>query len=328
MPSVVQVPWLTIEEPSNDEVVTLEAEEKRLWLISKGRDPSGSVRLGCPHRVALRLAQVENQEDFERKKSEDALGYPLFVHARISRTVKASSSQTGGKDFVGHTLEEVLPVSWTKSEAPNASFASLLTVLNNLPPHDECIQFAFLKDLQEDPHYGFRIVYDGKPGPMATYAAVLVESVRATTTTSCGDGFKAETKDIRDVAHLSLATATEVDVVHQEPSYTIVGFSGLNGIVKLDPPRGKKSRFAVILLDKFESGVIEMQKAEYVEQEDAEGAVACFQRLRQLCKLIHPVAGTKRTHAESERFVQSPVCMKKCRNLRSMPTDTSLFGDP
>ena len=162
---------------------------------------------------------------------------------------------------------------------------------------------------------------------MAAYAAVLVEPVRATTTTPCGDGFKAETTDVRDVAFLGLDAPTEADIVRQEPSYTVVGFSGLNGIVKLDPPRAKKSRFAVILLDKFQGGVLEVHKAEYVEQEDAQGAVACFQRLRQLCKRIRPVAGTKRSNAESNNFVASPVTMKKCGTLRQVPTDGSLDGN-
>ena len=115
-------------------------------------------------------------------------------------------------------MEDVVPVSWTKSEAPNASFESFLNMLNNLPPHDECVQFAFLKDLQEDPHYGFRLLYRDQPGPMAAYAAVLVESVRATTTTLCGDGFKAETTDVRDVIFLGLDAPTETDIVRQEPS--------------------------------------------------------------------------------------------------------------
>ena len=82
----------------------------------------------------------------------------------------------------------------------------------------------------------------------------------------------------------------------------------------------------MILLDKSQGGVLEMQKAEYVEQEDAKGAVACSQRLRQLCKRIRPVAGTERSHAESNNFVASPVTMKKCRTLRQVPTDGSLDG--
>ena len=329
MPSVVQVPWLMVEEPDEHDQVTI-PDGSRLWLLPKGRDPSGSVRLGCPQRVALQLAQVENQSDFQRKLAERNLGYPLFVHARISRTIKPSSSGTGGTDFVAHTLEEAHSVSWTKSEAPNASFKNLLTILNNLPPHDECIQFAFLKDLQEDPHYGFKIVYDGQPGPKAAYAAVLVESTRATTTEACGDGFKTETTGIRDVAALGLHGSTSdqqgqpIDLLKPESTYTIVGFSTLQGIIKLDPPRGKKSRFAVVLIDKFNGGILEMQKTEFVEHDEAQGAVECFRRLRKLCKQIRPRASGKRTHAESANFIDSPENMKKCRSLRAMPTETSL----
>ena len=334
MPAVVQVPWLMIEEPDEEEQVTI-GDGSRLWLLPKGRDASGSVRLGCPQRVALKLAQVENQADFERKQAEKSLGYPLFVHARISRTVKASSSQTSTTDFVAHTLEETQPVSWTKSEAPNASFKNVLAILNNLPPHDECIQFAFLKDLQEDPHYGFKIVYDGQPGVRAAYAAILVESIRATTTEPCGDGFKTETTGIRDIAALGLPGSNSDDLVEfepgkacdllaTEPAFTIVGFSTLQGIIKLDPPRGKKSRFAVVLIDKFMDGTLEMQKAEFVEQDEAQGAVDCFRRLRKACKHIRPLATKKRTHTESANFVQSPENIKKCRTLRAMPTEGSL----
>ena len=70
MPSIVQVPWLSIDEPNSDDVVTVE-DGSRLWLIAKGRDPSGSVRLGCPQRIALRLAQADDQKHFEEKKGRD-----------------------------------------------------------------------------------------------------------------------------------------------------------------------------------------------------------------------------------------------------------------
>ena len=331
MPPIVQVPWLMIDEPARDDNVTINDNKggDRLWFVPKGRDPSGSVRLGCPHRIAMELAQVSSKEDFQKKQAEDTLGYPLFVHARISRSVKIGSSQNDAevlsKNYVSHVIEEVVPVSWKKTEAPNASFKSLLAILNNLPPHDECIQFAFLKDLQEDPHYGFKLVYDGVPGIKAAYAAVLVESVRATATTPCGDGFMAKTTDLQDVAALPSGTAdSQADALS---NYTVVGYSGLNGIIKLDPPRGKKSRFAVLVIDKVANGVFEMQKAEYVESEDVAGAVLCFQRLRKLCIQIRPTGGSKRSHAESTAFVESPINLKKCRSLKEMPTDCSLNPD-
>ena len=328
MPPIVQVPWLQVEEPNSDDNVTVSGGS-RLWLVPKTRDASGSVRIGCPHRIALELAGADNQEQFERMQAEETLGFPLFVHARISRTVKTGSAQTGAEEVVRHTLEEVMPVCWKKTEAPNASFQNLLAILNNLPPHDECIQFAFLKDLREDPHYGFHIDYDGVPGNKAAYAAVLVESVTATQTTPCGDGFKAETPDVRDVANVRfLAPESEIDILKDEVTYKVVSFSGLIGIVKLDPPRGKKSRFAVLLVNEFKDRVLEMHKAEYVEPEDAAGAVECFQRLRQLCKMIRPSASAKRSHAESSNFVQSPIDLKKCRTLKAVPTDGSLDGTP
>lgn len=99
--------------------------------------------------------------------------------------------------------------------------------------------------------------------------------------------------------------------------------------MKLDPPRGKKSRFAVLLVDKIDDVTVEMQKAEFVEPEDAVGAVKCFQRLRQVCKQIKqitPSGSAKRTRSESNSFVASPMDLKKCRSLKAVPTDASIDG--
>ena len=101
-------------------------------------------------------------------------------------------------------------------------------------------------------------------------------------------------------------------------------FSNLNGIVKLDPPRGKRSRFAVLLVDKIDDMTVDMQKAEFIEPEGAVGAVNCFQRLRQVCKQITPSGSAKRTRSESGSFVASPKDLKKCRTLKAVPTDASI----
>ena len=333
MPSVVQIPWLLLEEPAQDEDVEVTNQHGgRLWFVTKARDCSGAVRVGCPQRIALTLANATDKGDFKAKHGENSLGFPLFVHARLTRSVRQGSGENAGKEFVSNTLQEVANVSWAKSEAPNASFHSLLTILNNLPADEECIQFCYLKDLKPDPHYGFSIEYDGLPGPRAAYAVVMVESLNATTTQASGDGFKAETQGIRDVAFIGDASqladvSSTGDAASQEVFYRAVGFSNLNGIVKLDPPRGKKSRFAVLLVDKIDDMTIEMQKAEFVEPEDAAGAVKCFRRLRQVCKQIKqitPSGSAKRTRSESTSFVATPKDLKKCRTLKGMPTDVSM----
>ena len=80
-------------------------------------------------------------------------------------------------------------------------------------------------------------------------------------------------------------------------------------------------------MDKIDDTTIEMQKAEFVEPEDAAGAIKCFQRLRQVCKQIKqipPTGSAKRTRAESASFVASPKDLKKCRTLQAVPTDASI----
>ena len=53
-------------------------------------------------------------------------------------------------------------------------------------------------------------------------------------------------------------------------------------MVRLDPPRGKQSRLAVLLIDKVEGKTLYMQKAEFIEPSDETGAIHCFTRLRTL----------------------------------------------
>ena len=138
MPSVVQIPWLLVEEPARDEDVEVTNNgDGRLWFVTKARDCSGAVRVGCPQRIAIALANATDKQDFKAKHCESSLGFPLFVHARLTRSVRQGSGQNAGKEFVSNTLQEVASVSWTKSEAPNASFNSLLTILNNLPGHEK-----------------------------------------------------------------------------------------------------------------------------------------------------------------------------------------------
>jgi hypothetical protein len=326
MPEVLQLPWLMVEEPGSSDPIHPK-DGSRLWFVAKCRDASGAFELGCPEKVAFELTQTTTRAEFETKHAAGALGFPLFVHARISRTRKPSNTGSGSSqsnpEYVSHVLEEFASISWTKSEAPNASFTPLVAVLNNLPQHEECARFVFLKDLQEDPHYGFKIHFDGQPVIRAAYAVVLIESKSPSVTAACGDGFKVTTENVRDIAFIGIGDASDVTQLAQQ-EYTVVGYSSIDGVVKLDPPRGKKSRFAVLVVDRIEGKTLHMQKAEYVEQSDAEGAIHCFSCLRALCQKILPPANMKRTHTHAADFSESPNNMKKCKTLRSIPTDESM----
>ena len=68
MPSVVQIPWLLVEEPARDEDVEVTNEDGgRLWFVTKARDCSGAVRVECPHRIALALANATEKNETSRR---------------------------------------------------------------------------------------------------------------------------------------------------------------------------------------------------------------------------------------------------------------------
>ena len=117
------------------------------------------------------------------------------------------------------------------------------------------------------------------------------------------------------------------DAAAKDPSaktYTIVGYGSMDGLVKLDPPRGKMSRFAVVVVNQVEDTTIQMETAEFIEQDEAAEAIECFKRLRELCRQILPRGTQKRSHSMIDDFNVSPNSLKKCKTLSAMPSDASL----
>ena len=180
MPPVVQLMWVHLEEPDAESDV-LDATKTCIWFRVQSRDCSGSTILGIPQKNALTLASCHSLDDFRMKHANASLNMPLLCHLRISRSMReqtAGASQSGSmhSKFVNHTLESVEPVSWDPTSAPNAAYSGVVNLLNNCPPHDEGLLFAFLADISSDPHYGFSVAYDGQDGPRCTYAVSLVTS--------------------------------------------------------------------------------------------------------------------------------------------------------
>ena len=99
---------------------------------------------------------------------------PPLCHARVSSSVRTIDGASQPVTYVNHTVETLQPVSWAKGSAHNAAYSDVLAMLNNCPEHDQGILFAFLADIQPDPYYGTRVVYDGQEGPKCLYIAAAV----------------------------------------------------------------------------------------------------------------------------------------------------------
>jgi hypothetical protein len=329
VPTVVQLMWVHLEEPEPESEV-LDSTGGRVWFRVHARDASGSVLVGVPQRNAFLLASCETKEDFTQKHAAADLNMPLLCHARISRTVRDSAASTSSQGdasqlatYVNHSLEAVETVNWDPASAPNNAYNDVVGILNNCPPHDEGVMFAFLADIEPDPYYGLRLNYDGQVGPKCAYVAVLIASESKSTTDKVGEGgFKVTTKNIRDIAN--------PDASGDQTGNTTVGYCTLDNLpgFRLDPPRGKTMRSAICLVTKKDDEGLHIHKLEYIEPDQVDNAIACMQKLRKLCKGIHPESKEKRSHAVTlAADGKSPASTKKARTLHTMPTEASLDDD-
>ena len=92
-----------------------------------------------------------------------------------------------------------------------------------------------------------RVVYDGQEGPKGLYLAALVACNSKSKTEKVGDGgYKVVTSDVKDVAN------PDGTVDNPIGSHTLVGYCSMDSLpgFRLDPPRGKNFRVAVVLFTK------------------------------------------------------------------------------
>ena len=327
VPDVSQLMFVHIEEPAPQENIL---SGDRVWFVTPLRDNSGPVSVGIPQRCALELAKVQDKDTFTERHAAGELNFPLLCHARISRTKRGAEAKDGASQpvgfwggfwcrliYVNHTLEAVEPVSWDPSSAPNAAYSDVLAILNNCPPNDEGIVFAYLADVQPDPFCGMHISFDDAPGPKGIYAAVLVACNTKSKTLPIGDnGYKVVTASAKDIANPAGNPSAPVG------DHTLVGYCNMDGLpgFRLDPPRGKQFRVALVLITKADEEGFHIHKLEYIEQDQVNHAITCMQRLRRLNKQIHPAGKEKRSHD----LTLTATGIKKARTLQSVPTNTSL----
>jgi len=322
LPEVMQLMWVHIEEPEPDGQV-VDASGERIWYVVPLRDISGSVLMGIPQRNAFALARCSTKEEFTKKHAAGGLNMPLLCHARVSRRVRTQTFAFQPVTYVNYTLEAVEPVSWDLSSAPNAAYSNVLAILNTCPAHDEGLLFAFLADIQPDPYYGIRLIYDGQEGSRSLYVAALVAcDSKSKTEKISEDGYKVLTSDVKDVANPDGTVDKPIG------SHTVVGYCSIDSLsgFRLDPPRGKTFRVAVCLFTKAdEQEGLHIHLLEYIEADQVKQAVLCMQKLRRLSKGVHTGATEKRSHSVAlESAGKSPCDTKKARTLQAAPTEASL----
>ena len=313
VPDVMQLMWVHIDEPDAGDHI-MDTSGQRIWYLTQLRDVSGATTVGMPERHALRLASCSSSAQFRSLHDGSSLNMPLLCHVRLSRSTRNVDS---GTVFINYTIEEVVTVSYVPQSAPNAAYEDLVKLLNMCPAHNEGILFAYLHDIHADPHYGFKVTYDDIPAPRSAYVVTLAASPSKSSTLPIGEGFQVTTPDVVDYANPASAS---------QPSVSLVGFCSVDALpgFRMDPPRGRAHRFAICLISKREDNAFHVHKLEYIEPDQVDDAVRCFQKLRSLCKRIQPAGSEKRSHSVAACSDVATALQKKARTLTQVPTDASL----
>ena len=329
LPEIIQLMYCNIEEPTGE--VTHESNNQ-IWFLANLHDFSGNVSVGVPERVALELTGLE-REAFKTTAASGNIQFPLLCNVRISRQLKepahkfeagASHVCTSNK-FVNYTVQEVSQIDWTEAVLPNASYGSVIDLLNKYPRHDEGIVFGYLGDIQPNVHYGFQLSFPNGNVVKGAAAVVLIASAhKSEKPVKMGEGYQVITKNVKDAANPCDSS--------KHGSYSVTGYCTLENLqnFQLDPLRGQGPRHAIAFITSCtkddspsDHKHCQLEKVQLLDASQGANAVAVFQRLRRLTMRVNPESNQGHKH-DLDFAEESQKALKKCKTLKAMPTDVSL----
>ena len=178
---------------------------------------------------------------------------------------------------------------------------------------------------------------DDMDGIKCTYFAALIGCETKSATESVGTGYRVVTSKVKDIAnpisaasgHADAETVAGAATQRADSAYTTVGYCTLADLpgFRLDPPRGKPMRCALVLFNKKDAEGFHIHKLEYIEPDQVENAIECLRKLRMLSKRVQPVPVVKEKRPHDvflEAAKRAPQEAKRARTLQVAPTDQEL----
>ena len=314
MPEVMQVNFLQVEEPTTGQEVW-EKTHTRIWFASTVRDFSGAVSLYVSEKAALQLSGLTSAEEFARVHATDALVFPFYCSARVTRQVQA----VGQKRVVRLVVAEAEPAVWEMDRAPNAASNRLLEVLKHCSDSQDGILVANMSELRHCPHYGIKVQYSPEIVRNAKYVVALMASTTKSRLEKAAHGFMVTTEKVRDAAEEGWEEAYEyVDVVGHCALDNVLNF-------KLDPARGVAQRYALGLINAVSDNPITMtlEGVHPVDTSELAQVRTVLGKLRRLA--MQTKCDNDQTNKRDQtEFDTPPASVKRARAMNRQPTDDSL----
>lgn len=219
---------------------------------------------------------------------------PLYCYARVSKTLRDADNGASQPDasqrnkFVNQNIEAIEPISQHNLCAPNASYVGLINILYYCPSDEKEIIFAYVANIRPDPYYGFEIVYNETENEKSKYVVAVISSPNKSKLDTLGAGYKFTTSAVTDYANPNDLTSK---------TYDVIGYCGMEHVLdfKLEPPRGRQHRVALVLISKAIQNGFHVDKLEHVEPTDEPNAITCFQKCRTLSLGYVQILPTRKT---------------------------------
>ena len=285
--------------------------------------------------------------EFEKLQKEDRLNFPMWATVKVWRKPSKAKTESDGSAaqpanpfdcFIVDAQEQDM------SQAPTSVSMKMLSLLDNRLSNSDGVLPATLGMIQKSDHYALAVQYVTQELPpqlksLITNSSVgsvmvrpcgeavcLIESTERSKVTTMEDGYQLVTENVRDLLYGETSKAQRC---------TITAFCTLDTVTdyKLDPPKGAKSRAALVSI----TGVLEapIGSAEQpvlnlltdsVQQLDASQAEALKSVMGQMITFATLAAqmSSRKRPLENWTEEEHPATTSPCRALGRSPTGPKL----
>ena len=361
--SVWQINWARVHEPA-PQLDIMNRKGTKLWFPVTFRDNTMQHTLWMQEEAALQLSDCTTAEDFKKKHADGCLWFPLICSLKIVRkrnaandgaykgTSQASAEQPASVEQHAEQVHDydAIIVEAAEQDLKQTPTSSSLVLIDLLAARMDAVDVflpAALHMLEKSQLYSLSVRFEAQKLPDAllndplrpVYEHAPPEKmlrpctqafciVQATNKGECHDigngGFKVINKGVRDALFDRTAQPDPV-------SYTLTAFCTKDNLqdFKLDPPRGSKSQYALIVVTDILPGSSADDPANLIvdaltllHRDDVEPIQKSMQKLLYYCAAASDISTRKRKQEWSETF--SPAQAHKCRTISRHPTGQTL----
>ena len=340
--SLWQINWVHVHEPATQQDI-YNKKGDRLWFPVTFRDATMQHTLWIQEKAALQLSGCDNASEFAEKHTAGKLWFPLICSLKIVRRRSVAQpaghpEPPGGRatgDYDGIIVEAaeqdlkqtptssslvLINMLASRMDAVDVFMPAALHMLRKSELYSMCVQF----EPQELPHDMSRDLTPLPPQPLLRACNKVFCLVQATSGGEVlkigSEGFKLITKGVSDV--LTSSAAQPAPGV-----YTLTAFCTVDNLqdFKLDPPRGSKSQYALIVVSDIVPGSsvkeptnIIVDSLMLLHRDEAALVEDSMAKMLYYVAAATEISLRKRKQDWSDSF--SPAKAQRCRSISRHPT--------